>query len=298
MTLIFNTLRIPLANHKTLGPVQELEYLGIMLNSKELMAFLPTDKRIGISKKLSEVLAKKSVTKQVLLSLLGHLSFAGRVVLPGRSFVSHLLQLASIVPKLHYHVAINSDCRMELAMWDSFLQSWNGVHLFLNSEVTSAADLQIYTDASSTVGFGGYFRGEWFNDCRPAELNMNNRSDLSMALLELYPIVVAAMLWGGKWSQKRIRFNCDNEATVHIINKEVQAVGSSRTAAQNAVSTILRSDPDLAEEVETMPIVSAAGNAGGIAIVMISSDLRTISLAVDCKQIEIIVNECFLTDQK
>ncbi|XP_077862823.1 uncharacterized protein LOC102807207 [Saccoglossus kowalevskii] len=219
MTLIFNTLRIPLANHKTLGPVQELEYLGIMLNSKELMAFLPTDKRIGISKKLSEVLAKKSVTKQVLLSLLGHLSFAGRVVLPGRSFVSHLLQLASIVPKLHYHVAINSDCRMELAMWDSFLQSWNGVHLFLNSEVTSAADLQIYTDASSTVGFGGYFRGEWFNDCRPAELNMNNRSDLSMALLELYPIVVAAMLWGGKWSQKRIRFNCDNEATVHIINK-------------------------------------------------------------------------------
>ena len=40
-----------------------------------------------------------------------------------------------------------------------------------------------------------------------------------MAFLELYPIVVAAMLWGSEWNGKQILFYCDNEATVHIINK-------------------------------------------------------------------------------
>jgi hypothetical protein len=33
-----------------------------------------------------------------------------------------------------------------------------------------------------------------------------------MAFLELYPIVVAAVLWGHLWTSKRILFLCDNEA--------------------------------------------------------------------------------------
>ena len=42
---------------------------------------------------------------------------------------------------------------------------------------------------------------------------------LSMALLKLYPIVVSAKLWGEKRESKKFFFYCDNEATVHIINK-------------------------------------------------------------------------------
>jgi hypothetical protein len=40
-----------------------------------------------------------------------------------------------------------------------------------------------------------------------------------MAFRELYPIVVATVLWEHFWSTKRIVFSCDNEFTVHIINK-------------------------------------------------------------------------------
>ena len=40
-----------------------------------------------------------------------------------------------------------------------------------------------------------------------------------MALLELYPIVVACVLWGKDWSGRRVLFNCDNMATLEIINK-------------------------------------------------------------------------------
>ena len=44
-------------------------------------------------------------------------------------------------------------------------------------------------------------------------------SEMSMAFPELYHIVVAAVLWSKNWIKKRIVFHCDNESTVHIINK-------------------------------------------------------------------------------
>jgi hypothetical protein len=46
-----------------------------------------------------------------------------------------------------------------------------------------------------------------------------NKHFFSMAFLEFYPIVVAAVLWGHLWTSKLILFLCDNEATVYIVNK-------------------------------------------------------------------------------
>ena len=49
-------------------------------------------------------------------------------------------------------------------------------------------------------------------------------NDTSIAYQELFPIVLAASVWDHIWSQKRIMFYCDNEATVTAINK-----GTSRS---------------------------------------------------------------------
>jgi hypothetical protein len=43
---------------------------------------------------------------------------------------------------------------------------------------------------------------------------------ISMAFLELYPIVVAAVLWGKQWSGKKILVYCDNIATVQITKND------------------------------------------------------------------------------
>ena len=50
-------------------------------------------------------------------------------------------------------------------------------------------------------------------------MSVNNDKSLSMALLELYPIVMAAILWGKQWTKKRIIFNCDNLSCVYILRK-------------------------------------------------------------------------------
>lgn len=37
--------------------------------------------------------------------------------------------------------------------------------------------------------------------------------------MQIYPIIIACLLWGKYWSRKQIVFFCDNEAAVNIINK-------------------------------------------------------------------------------
>ena len=51
------------------------------------------------------------------------------------------------------------------------------------------------------------------------DLKLESDPSLSIALQELYPIVIACFLWGKQWQRKRVLFHCDNLATVYIINK-------------------------------------------------------------------------------
>ena len=94
LTLVFNKLNIPLSVHKTAGPATVLEYLGVVLDSIQMEARLPLDKVKRISSLLETFINRSSCTKRELLSLLGHLNFACRVIYPGRAFVSYLIALS------------------------------------------------------------------------------------------------------------------------------------------------------------------------------------------------------------
>jgi hypothetical protein len=219
MTHIFNSLRIPLAAHKTRGPTRELEFLGIILDSARMEARLPDNKKSRIMILIDTFLGKRTCIKRELLSLIGHLVFASRVILPGRTFISRLIESSKRVKSLHYRVTLTSDCKEDLHMWSYLLSQWNGVSLFLDNEPTSADDLHLFTDASGTIGYSGYYQGQWFaNRWDPCMLDLL-KGELSIAFQELYPIVLAAMLWGKSWSRKRIQFHCDNKAVVYILNK-------------------------------------------------------------------------------
>jgi hypothetical protein len=215
---IFKRLNIPISVKKTVGPTFSLEYLGIILDSEKMEARLPTEKRERICNFITEFLKRSTVTKRELLQLLGHFNFAARVVLPGRAFTSYLINLSTTVKKLHYFVKFTEASKEDLSMWLHFLEHWNGVSVFYEAKLISNADMELYTDASSTIGFGGYYRGRWFAEKWPKELTDPKRHP-SMAFLELYPIVMAAVLWGTEWKGKKILFHCDNAAVVDILRK-------------------------------------------------------------------------------
>ena len=219
MMMIFKRLNVPIAMHKTVGPVTCLEYLGIILDSEKMEARLPQEKVDRICEFISSISVKSSCSKREVLQLLGHLNFASRVILPGRSFVSYLINLSTKAKELHHFVRLNKECRIDLEFWLRFLKNWNGINMFYNSTFISSYDMELYTDASSTIGFGGYFGGKWFYSSWPTEIKNITNSKHSMAFFELYPIVVAAVLWGASWKTKKVLFWSDNMSTVEIIRK-------------------------------------------------------------------------------
>ena len=217
LTMLFKRLNIPIAINKTVGPTQCLEYLGIILDTNKMEARLPIEKVQRISEILQSFQNRKSCTKRELLSLLGHLNFACRVIKPGRSFVSFLISLSTTVKELHHHVKLTEQVRLDIEMWQKFLSLWNGVSFFLDDKIIVAADMHLFTDATDKA-FAGIYEDKWFQGEFPTGL-LQQTGGLSMALMELYPIVVACVLWSERWSRKRILFHCDNMATVQIINK-------------------------------------------------------------------------------
>ncbi|VDH89876.1 Hypothetical predicted protein [Mytilus galloprovincialis] len=187
MMTIFKRLNIPIAKHKTEGPVTCLEYLGIILDSNKMEARLPNIKVQRICEFISKLLSKSSCTKRQLLQLLGHFNFATRVILPGRSFLSYLINLSTTVKHLNEFVHLTKECKVDLEFWLRFLSNWNGITMFHDCYFTSSYDFELYTDAASTIGFGGYFQGKWFSSYWPVNLpTLTDNS--SMAFFELYPI--------------------------------------------------------------------------------------------------------------
>lgn len=215
LTLIFNKLKVPISKPKTEGPTTALEYLGIILDSEKMEARLPTDKIDRIVNFIRWILSKSSCTKRELLQLLGHFNFASRVIVPGRSFVSYLINLSTSVRELHHFVHLSKDCKDDLHMWLDFLLKWNGVSMFYEDKFTTSEEFKLFTDASSTRGFSAFFQNNWFCEVWPDIID----KDASMAFRELYPIVAASVLWSKHWSCKQLIFLCDNEATVNILNK-------------------------------------------------------------------------------
>ena len=103
-------------------------------------------------------------------------------------------------------------------MWKAFLSGWNGRSFFSDSTVFTSPDLELYTDAASSVGFGGYFNGQWFQGKWLPHMHLSPTKGISIEWQELFPIVVACALWFPHFSGKRIQFWCDNQSVVAIIN--------------------------------------------------------------------------------
>ena len=48
----------------------------------------------------------------------------------------------------------------------------------------------------------------------------------SIAYKELFPVVIAAHVWGHMWCKRHVLFRSDNEAVVHILNTRTSKVPS------------------------------------------------------------------------
>lgn len=215
---LFMSVGAPVVASKTLGPSQVLEFMGIELDTVHMEARLPEDKLQCTRDLLNSFTQRRSVRLVELQSLIGTLQFACKVVVPGRTFLQRMINLTRGVPSRFHHIRLNKEFFKDLTMWKAFLAGWHGRSFFLDTTVTPSPDLELYTDAASSIGFGGYFNGQWFQGRWPPHLQLDSTRGISIEWQELFPIVVACAIWFPRFSGKRIQFWCDNESVVAIIN--------------------------------------------------------------------------------
>ena len=215
---VFMSLKAPVVASKTIGPSREIEFMGIILDSVRMEARLPQDKLIRINQLLDSFKNRRSVRLVELQSLIGTLQFACKVVVPGRTFLQRAINLTRGVPSRFHHIRLNKEFFKDLAMWKIFLSKWNGRSFFLESTPTPAQNLELYTDAAGSIGFGGYFQGRWFQGHWPPNVQLNQQQGISIEWQELFPIVVDCAIWHPLLAGKRLQFWCDNLSVVSIIN--------------------------------------------------------------------------------
>ena len=157
---------------------------------------------------------RKKCSKRKLLSLTGKLSFAAKVVWSGRIFPRRLIDLSTTVSELHYHITLNQSAQEDIAWWLTFLPTWNGKSIIPDARWTSLNSLVLFTDAASTLGFGGVFGDCWFSGAWPTYIQEN--PSYSIQWKELFVIYVACTIWGNEWTGKKILFYTDNEAITFV----------------------------------------------------------------------------------
>jgi len=209
-----STLGIPLAIEKVEGPSTVLSFLGIELDTLLLVARLPAEKVSALQDLLQSWSNKRVCRRQELESLLGHLHHAAKVVYPGCPFLCRLTDLLRGMCSQSRFIHLNRDARANLHWWSSFIRDWNGTGLFISPRWSNLSDLQVSTDAAGASGFGAYLDGLWFaGHWLPKQLSA------SIAFKELYPIVLAAHVWGHHWQGLQVQFLCDNHGVTDAISK-------------------------------------------------------------------------------
>ncbi|KAM3924714.1 uncharacterized protein RB166_008052 [Leptodactylus fuscus] len=177
---------------------------------------LPEDKLVQLRREVQGACGRKKLRLQELQSLLGKLNFACRILAMGRVFCRRLAAATGGVRAPHHYVRLGRELRGDLKVWDRFLASYNGRSLMLEAAVT-AGDLNLFTDASGSMGFGAFWDGRWCVGSWPEEWKERGWCK-NLALLELFPIVVALSIWGEGFRNKKVKLFCDNMGVVQAIN--------------------------------------------------------------------------------
>ena len=191
-------LGVPLKQEKVEAPTTCLEFLGIILDTERMELRLSEERVCTLEALLNHWILKKRCRKRELLSLIGKLSHACRVVRVGRIFVRRLINLSMQAARLHHWLHLSIEARADLACWITFLSAWNRRSMIGTTD-TQSPEITLASDASGAWGCGASWDNKWLQ----LEWSEEWRAR-SIAAKELVPIVLACAVWGEQWQGKTV----------------------------------------------------------------------------------------------
>ena len=116
------------------------------------------------------------------------------------------LPSASDIPPQHHH---HAEFRADIRWWKAFAAVWNGAAILTILEQDC---LSLVSDASGSWGCEAWHDTHWF------QLEWSTITQhWNVAVKELLPIAVAAVIWGRRWRGRQVMVQRDNAAVVVVV---------------------------------------------------------------------------------
>lgn len=194
------------------------DFLGIELDSNLMQARLPADKLARARNIVKNLLNRATIPHRELESAVGFLSFAAKVVVPGRAF---LRRLFNAIRRPVAIIRITSAMRADLQWWNTFLSDWNGLRLL--RLVAHRQSVYIWTDASGKFGMGGYLLEDpeqlpSVSEVFSTRMATRHRR-MHINFKEMKAVLHAFETWLAKLRGTRLILHCDNEACIFGLRK-------------------------------------------------------------------------------
>ena len=206
-------LGVPLKADKLEGPSTTLTFLGIVLDTVQMEIRLPAEKLDTLKRLIKAWQDKRACRKRELLSLIGKLSHACKVVQAGRIFLRRMIDLSTKAKSLDHWIKLSAEVQADLAWWEAFLPSWNARSMMEVHRPLWTPTVTFASDASGSWGCGAVWQQARLQRQWGREWAGEN-----IAAKELVPIAVACAIWGPAWHQQQVLVLCDNMAVVQVIS--------------------------------------------------------------------------------
>ena len=219
---ILNKLSLDAKASKSKPPNQKQIWLGKLIDTVAQTISLPRSKVDRYVNDLKELLTKKSVTKRQLLSHIGRTRHMATIYHSLAAFARSLEIYAYSVRELHHFININTAFKrdVDLCIWAIERASSVGVAFDFILKPRQIPDITITTDASSSVGIGGFDdRGKYFQNRwqEIPELNDYPRRDIQW--MELCAIFVFIHHSAPSLRNKTVHIYTDNIAVKYMLIK-------------------------------------------------------------------------------
>ena len=115
-----------------LGPTQQIEFLGLILDSIQMKVFLPEPKVLDLIESCQAILSVTSLTARSLASLQGKMSSCLQEVLPALTFYraiqADIHQAIGKTNNFNKKLILSSEAKSEILWWIVNVHQWNGRH--------------------------------------------------------------------------------------------------------------------------------------------------------------------------
>ena len=215
---VIRDLGLRVQEEKVTPPCKSAEYLGIVLDS-ESMTIRPKPESIDyIVNQLQDIVQSGVVQRAKLKRLVGKCSWLAAVIPGGRTYMQAFVRAVWATSN---SVVVDEEFLRDAEWWITNAPRTRGSKIISRDDPISVVSVK--SDASGHGGYGYLHQhdGQW--RAHFARFLPNRRRHADMTAKELLGLVSLVEQYAHTFTNRVVRFGCDNSSTCYSINK-----GSSR----------------------------------------------------------------------